>query len=66
MAEKDSPFVADVAQQPRKIGSTAAMNVAKYFAGQKLLPQTFVDVIPVNGAAEAKKVYEQLGYGTLK
>ncbi len=66
MAEKDSPLVADVAQQPRKIGSTAAMNVARYFAGQKLLPQTFVDVVPVNGPDEAKKVYEQLGYGQLK
>ncbi len=66
MAEKDSPFVANVAQQPHKIGATAATNVAKHFAGQTLLPQTFVDVVPVNGAEEAKKVYNQLGYGTIK
>ncbi|MDR3496484.1 MAG: sugar ABC transporter substrate-binding protein [Ancalomicrobiaceae bacterium] len=65
MAEKDSPFVANVAQQPRKIGATSAMNVARYFAGQKLMPQTFVDVVPVKGPEEAKKVYEQLGYGKL-
>jgi len=65
IAEKDSPFVANIAQQPRKIGSTSAENVAKYFAGQKLLPQTFVDVIPVKGAEEAKKVYAELGYGKL-
>lgn len=66
MAEKDSPLVADVAQQPHKIGATSAMNVARYFAGQKLLPQTFVDVIPVKGPDEARKVYHDLGYGTLK
>lgn len=65
MAEQDSPFVANVAQQPRKIGMTAAENVAKHFAGETLNPQTFVDVIPVNGPEEAKKVYEQLGYGKL-
>jgi ribose transport system substrate-binding protein len=66
MAEKDSALVADVAQQPHKIGATSAMNVARYFAGEKLLPQTFVDVIPVKGADEARKVYHDLGYGDLK
>ncbi|MEJ2037281.1 MAG: substrate-binding domain-containing protein, partial [Maritimibacter sp.] len=66
MAEDGSPFVANVAQQPNKIGSTAAMNVARYFAGETLLPQTYVDVIPVNGSEEAKKVYSELGYGTLE
>ncbi len=66
MAEPGSPFVGNVAQQPRKIGSTAANNVARYFAGETLLPQTFVDVIPVNGAEQAKAVYKQLGYGILK
>jgi len=65
MAEDDSPFVANVAQQPRLIGSTAAMNVARHFAGETLLPQTYVDVIPVNGQAAAKAAYETLGYGTL-
>ncbi|WP_136661600.1 sugar ABC transporter substrate-binding protein [Nitratireductor sp. XY-223] len=65
MAEENSPFVANVAQQPRKIGSTAATNVARHFAGEKLLPQTFVDVKPVNGPDEAKAVYKELGYGDL-
>jgi len=66
MAEKHSPFVANVAQQPHKIGSIAATNVARFFADQHLLPQTFVDVVPVRGPDEAKAVYQQLGYGTLK
>ncbi len=65
MAEEGSPFVANVAQQPRLIGQTAAMNAARHFAGESLLPQTFVDVRPVNGPEEAKAVYEELGYGTL-
>ena len=65
MAEDGSPFVANVAQQPNLIGTTAAMNVARYFAGEDLLPQTYVDVLPVNGQEEAKAAYEQLGYGTL-
>ena len=65
MAEDGSPFVANVAQQPNLIGSTSAMNVARYFAGEKLLPQTYVDVFPVNGQAEAKAAYKSLGYCTL-
>ena len=65
MAEDGSLFVANVAQQPNLIGSTSAMNVARYFAGEKLLPQTYVDVFPVNGQAEAKAAYKSLGYGTL-
>ena len=32
MAEPNNPFVANVAQQPRKIGMTAALNVAGHFA----------------------------------
>ncbi|MBB1525742.1 sugar ABC transporter substrate-binding protein [Pectobacterium carotovorum subsp. carotovorum] len=66
MAEKGSPFVANVAQQPRLIGTTSAKNVARYFAGVTLLPQTFVPVLPVKGEVEAKAVYKQLGYGELK
>lgn len=65
MAEDGSPFVANVAQQPNLIGSTSAMNVARHFAGETLLPQTYVDVLPVNGQAEAKAAYSELGYGTL-
>ena len=66
MAEDGSPFVANVAQQPNVIGSTSAMNVARYFAGEDLLPQTYVDVVPVNGRAEAIAAYEALGYGSLE
>lgn len=66
IAEPNSPFVANVAQQPRKIGTTSATNVARYFGGETLLPQTYVDVIPVNGPEEAKRVYKELGYGELK
>ena len=65
MAEDGSPFVANVAQQPNLIGSTSAMNVARHFAGEALLPQTYVDVLPVNGSEEAKAAYAQLGYGSL-
>ena len=65
MAEDGSPFVANVAQQPNLIGSTAAMNVARHFAGETLLPQTYVDVVPVNGQDGAKAAYKQLGYGSL-
>ena len=63
MMEKNSPFVANVAQQPRLIGTIAAKNVARHFAGQKLLPQTFVPVLPVNGRKDAKAVIKELGYG---
>lgn len=65
MAEDGSPFVANVAQQPNKIGATAATNVARFFAGETLLPQTFVEVVPVLGQDGAKAAYKQLGYGTL-
>ena len=66
MAEDGSPFVANVAQQPNLIGATSAVNVARYFAGENLLPQTYVDVFPVNGQAEAIAAYEALGYGSLE
>jgi len=65
IAEKDSPFVANIAQQPYLIGSTAAENVARHFAGETLLSQTFVPVIPVDGPEDAKRVHEQPGYGTI-
>jgi ribose transport system substrate-binding protein len=65
MAEQGSPFVANVAQQPYLIGKTAAMNVARYFEGQEMLPQTYVDVVPVDGREGAIGAYEELGYGTL-
>ena len=61
MAEEDSPFVANVAQQPRLIGATAAFNVAAHFMGETLLPQTYVDVVPVFGPEQAREAYSALG-----
>ena len=66
MAEDGSPFVANVAQQPNLIGSTSAMNVARHFAGETLLPQTYVDVVPVQGQQGAIDAYSELGYGSLE
>ena len=66
MAEEDSPFVANVAQQPRLIGATAAFNVAAHFMGETLLPQTYVDVVPVFGPEQAREAYSALGYGSLE
>ena len=65
IAEEGSPFVANIAQQPFLIGTTAAENVARHLAGEELLSQTFVPVIPVDGPEDARRVYEELGYGTL-
>ena len=66
MAEDGSPFVANIAQQPKKIGATSAQNVARYFAGEEVLPQTYVDVLPIFGQEGAKEAYEKLGYGKLE
>ena len=66
MAEENSPFVANVAQQPRLIGATAAFNVAAHFMGETLLPQTYVDVVPVFGPEQAREAYSALGYGSLE
>lgn len=65
MIKEESPLVANVAQQPFKIGFTAAMNAARFLSGESLLPQSYVDVIPVNGPVEAEAVYETLGYGSV-
>jgi ribose transport system substrate-binding protein len=64
-AEEGSPFVGNVAQQPRKIGQTAAENVAKYFTDGSVEAVTYVDTFPAAGVEGAKQVYEQLGYGTI-
>jgi ribose transport system substrate-binding protein len=64
MMEEGSPFMANVAQQPRLIGTIAAQNVARHFAGEELLSQTFVEVMPVFGREGAMEVFEALGYGT--
>ena len=62
MSEDNSPFAANVAQQPRLIGEISAQNVARYFAGEDLMSQTFVEVRPVFGPEEAKLAIEELGY----
>lgn len=66
MAEEGSPFVANVAQQPRLIGTISAQNVARHFAGEPLLSQTYVEVMPVDGRDGAIEVYNALGYGSLE
>ncbi|NOY55680.1 MAG: substrate-binding domain-containing protein [Actinobacteria bacterium] len=63
MMEDGSPWVVNVAQQPRKIATIAVDNAARYLAGETVLPQSYVDVVPVSGPAQAAAVYEQLGYG---
>ena len=63
MLEPNSPWIVNVAQQPRQIATIAAQNVARYLAGEDLLPQSYVDVIPVKGPEQAAAAYEQLGYG---
>ena len=65
MLEPNSPWIVNVAQQPRKIATIAAQNVARYLAGEDLLPQSYVDVIPVKGPEQAAAAYEQLGYGNV-
>ena len=62
MMEPGSPFIGNVAQQPRLIATYAAQNVAKYLAGQTVEEQTYVDIFPADGAEGAEEVYKQLGY----
>lgn len=62
MMEEGSPFVGNVAQQPREIATRAAQNVARYLADEEVEDQTYVDVYPVAGPEEAEEVYETLGY----
>lgn len=62
MMEPDSPFVVNVAQQPRKIATIAVQNAARHLAGEPVLPQSYVDVLPVSGPQQAAAVFEQLGY----
>lgn len=63
MMEEGSPFVGNIAQQPRKIATIAAQNVAKYLAGEDVPEQSYVEVYPVAGREGAEEVYELLGYG---
>ncbi|MBK0418409.1 sugar ABC transporter substrate-binding protein [Leucobacter sp. CSA1] len=62
MMEPDSPFVGNVAQQPREIGKVSADNVAKHLAGEDVEAESFVETYPVDGAAGAEEVYAKLGY----
>lgn len=45
VADPKSPAAAVEAQQPYEIGKTAVQNVAKYLAGQKVNPFTFVPAV---------------------
>lgn len=62
MMEPNSPFVGNVAQQPRKIATISVDNVAKYLAGETVEEQSYVDIFPADGAAGAKEVFAKLGY----
>ena len=63
MLEPNSNWVVNVAQQPRRIATIAVQNAARHLAGETVLPQSYVEVLPVKGAEQAADVFEQLGYG---
>jgi ribose transport system substrate-binding protein len=61
--DPNSPAAAVAAQQPSLIGKTAVQNVARYFAGDKTLPQaTYISSLLVTkeNAAEAQKALGQI------
>jgi len=62
MMEPNSPFVGNVAQQPRKIATISAQNVAKYLADGKVDRQSYVEIFPVDGPKGAEEIYAKLGY----
>ena len=62
MMEPNSPWLVNIAQQPRQIATIAVQNAARHLAGEQLLPQSYVDVLPVNGPQQAATIFEQLGY----
>ncbi|MGO1538696.1 MAG: substrate-binding domain-containing protein [Leucobacter sp.] len=62
MQEENTPHIGDVAQQPRKIGTLSAENVATYFTDGEVEEVTLVDVLPAAGAEGAAAAIEQLGY----
>lgn len=62
MMEPGSPFVGNIAQQPRLIATVAAQNAAKHLAGEDIERQSYVEVYPVAGAEGAEEVYAKLGY----
>jgi ribose transport system substrate-binding protein len=50
VANPDSAAAAVAAQQPYEIGKTAAQNVARYLAGEKVAPFTFVPAVLITKA----------------
>jgi ribose transport system substrate-binding protein len=62
MMEDGSPFIVNVAQQPRLIATVAADNLARYLYGEEIPKDTYLDVFPVYGPDGAREVYETLGY----
>ena len=64
MMEDGSPFIGNVAQQPRAIAIQAVQNLAAYLAGEDVPEQSYVEVYPVAGQAEAQRIYDLLGYGS--
>lgn len=62
MMESGSPFIGNIAQQPRLIATVAAQNAAKYLAGEEVERQSYSDVYAVAGAEGAEDVYAKLGY----
>lgn len=63
MMEENSVFVGNIAQVPRLIATKAAQNVALHLSGGTVEAQSYVEVYPVAGRDEAKRIYELLGYG---
>jgi ribose transport system substrate-binding protein len=60
--EEGSPFIGNVAQQPRQIGTVAAENAARYLAGEEVPAESFVEVFPAAGPEGALEIYQLLGY----
>jgi ribose transport system substrate-binding protein len=58
LAEKNSPFVADMAQQPYKIGQAAVDAAARYLNGQKVTKSIYVEpyLVTKDNVQEAQKI----------
>lgn len=62
MMEEDSPWVVNIAQQPRLIATQAAQNLARYLNGEEVPENSYLDTFPVSGPDQAREIYERLGY----
>jgi len=60
--EDNSPLVGNVAQQPRKIGTASADNVARFLGGEAVDKETYIETFPVAGQEGARTIYQKLGY----